>query len=245
MTDTTSTFSDVDAAAALRPGRRLIDAPTRAFHWLFALSFAGAWLTAESDRWRALHVSLGYAFGGLLLFRLLYGLAGPRPARLGLLWQRVSGGLGAWREALTRRPALGRLLSAGVGLSVLLLLALAAPLLLSGYAGWNDWGGQEHLLGEVHEFCANSALLLVMAHLALIAALSLQRGRNLARPMFTGRSTETGPDLVRANRGWLALLLVAAFAGFVGWRLTQDGDPRGAAASHEQGRSHHRHHHDD
>jgi len=31
-------------------GRLTIDAPMRAFHWLFALSFTGAWLTAESER---------------------------------------------------------------------------------------------------------------------------------------------------------------------------------------------------
>ena len=35
------------------------DAPVRVFHWLLVLSFAGAYLTAESERWRLLHVSLG------------------------------------------------------------------------------------------------------------------------------------------------------------------------------------------
>ncbi|MFP5400059.1 MAG: cytochrome b/b6 domain-containing protein, partial [Gammaproteobacteria bacterium] len=68
MPDTTTTVdtSDLARAAAPAPSRRVVDAPTRMFHWLFALSFAGAWLSAESEHWRALHVTLGYTLAGLL-----------------------------------------------------------------------------------------------------------------------------------------------------------------------------------
>ena len=57
------------------------DLPVRMFHWLTVLSFAGAWLTAESERWRLLHVTLGYTLAGLLVFRVLWGLIGTRHAR--------------------------------------------------------------------------------------------------------------------------------------------------------------------
>ncbi|MDL5034691.1 cytochrome b/b6 domain-containing protein [Pelomonas sp. APW6] len=208
--------------AAGRRGRLMIDAPTRAFHWLFALSFAGAWLTAESERWRDVHVTLGYAFGGLLLFRVVYGLFGPRQARLSMLWHRVSG-LGDWlRGALAGRTDLSRLTTLGMGLAMLLLIVLAAPLVLSGYAGHIDWLGQEDALEEVHEFFANTALALVMAHLALMALLSVMRRRNLAQPMVTGRAEGPGPDLVKANRAWLAAALVTAWIGFMAWQ-TQPG----------------------
>ena len=53
----------------------------RVFHWLMVLSFAGAWLTAESERWRLLHVTLGYTMAGLVAFRILWGLVGTRHAR--------------------------------------------------------------------------------------------------------------------------------------------------------------------
>jgi len=59
--------------AARKPGRRVTDAPTRMFHWLFALSFVGAYATADGESWRALHVTLGYTMVGLLVFRVLYG----------------------------------------------------------------------------------------------------------------------------------------------------------------------------
>lgn len=66
------------------PGSRKIlvwDAPVRVFHWLMVLSFAGAYLSAESERWQLLHVTLGYTMAGLVVFRILWGLIGTQHAR--------------------------------------------------------------------------------------------------------------------------------------------------------------------
>ena len=57
------------------------DAPTRLFHWLMVFSFAGAYITSEGERWRLVHVTLGYTMGGLLAFRMVWGLMGTRYAR--------------------------------------------------------------------------------------------------------------------------------------------------------------------
>ena len=75
---TPSTFDPPSVAAipSVVPSRLVTDAPTRMFHWLFALSFVGAYLTADGERWRLLHVTLGYTMAGLLGFRVLYGLLG-------------------------------------------------------------------------------------------------------------------------------------------------------------------------
>lgn len=53
------------------------DAPVRVFHWLMVFSFAGACLSAESERWRLLHVGLGYTMAGLVVFRILWGWQEP------------------------------------------------------------------------------------------------------------------------------------------------------------------------
>lgn len=227
-TTTTAPPSD-DRQPQKRPGRLMIDAPVRVFHGLFALSFAGAWLTAESERWRDVHMALGYAFGGLLVLRLVYGLLGPRQARLGSLVQRVAG-LGDWmRRARAGQLDLPRVASLGLAASVLLMLALAAPLVLAGHASDTGWLGLDDALEEVHEFLAQAELALVLAHLGLIACLSALRGRNLARPMLTGRAEGTGPDLVKANRAWLGGLVLLAYLGFVGWQLSQPAaDPTAA-----------------
>lgn len=220
-----NTLANPQAAGATSRGRLTIDAPMRAFHWLFALSFTGAWITAESERWRGVHETLGYAFGGLLAFRLVYGLIGPRQARLALLWRRASG----WGARLDATRA-GTLAMAS---AMLLLLAVAAPLVLSGYAGESDWLGLSDQLEELHEFFANTALTLVLAHLGLIALLSLLRRKNLAAPMLTGRTPGPGADVVKANRRWLALLVLVSCLGFVGWQLQQvdAGGDRGAVGA--------------
>lgn len=57
------------------------DLPTRWFHWLLALSFAGAWFTSESERYSDLHVMLGYTLLGLIAFRLVWGAVGTQHAR--------------------------------------------------------------------------------------------------------------------------------------------------------------------
>ena len=74
-----------DASATSSAGRSILvwDAPVRVFHWLMVLSFAGAWLSAESERLRLVHVSLGYTMAGLVVFRLVWGLIGTRHARFG------------------------------------------------------------------------------------------------------------------------------------------------------------------
>ncbi len=217
---TTSPMPAEPLAGSPAPTRRVVDAPTRMFHWLFALTFAGAYLTAESEHWRLLHATLGYTFAGLLGFRLLYGMVGPRHARLGLLWRRVAG-TGAWLRALvtTRTHSAVNWRQGGAlatGLAILTMLALVVPLALSGYATYNDWGGD--WLEEVHEFFANALLLLVALHLGLLATLSLLRGQNLARPMLTGRVPGKGPDLVAKNRAWLAALLLVAAVAFGVWQ---------------------------
>jgi hypothetical protein len=48
--------------------RRILvwDAPTRVFHWLMALSFCGAYLTTESERWRLINVGALVVTGAML-----------------------------------------------------------------------------------------------------------------------------------------------------------------------------------
>jgi len=214
-------------------GRRTLDAPTRMFHWLFALSFAGAYLTADGERWRLVHVTLGYTMAGLLAFRLVYGLLGPAPVRLGALWRKLAA-LPGWLRGLVQGQAFspahwrqGPVVA--MGAVVVLLLALVVPVTASGYATYNDWGGE--WLEEVHEFFGNFFLAGVLAHLALLAGLSALRRRNLAIPMITGRLEGRGPDLVRHNRTWLAALLLLAVVAFGAWQW-QDGPSAGAPAGH-------------
>jgi cytochrome b len=238
---TTPSFSSPETSAmpasmptqALRPAsRRVVDATTRMLHWLMALSFTGAYLTADGERWRLVHVTLGYTLAGLLVARVLWGLLGPRQARLSVL-QRKLQGLPAWLKSLpgvkslaTLQPAWRQGQNLMMALAVALILMLVIPLTLSGYAVWDEWGGE--WLEEVHEFFGNTMLVVVLAHIGLIALLSLLRRKNQALPMLTGRVAGSGPDLAKRNHGILAALLLACVLAFWTWQWREA--PQGAVA---------------
>ncbi|MFO1296120.1 MAG: cytochrome b/b6 domain-containing protein [Rubrivivax sp.] len=197
-------------AAAAR--RWVTDAPTRMFHALFAVSFALAWITGDSEQWRALHVTLGYTMAGLLAFRVVYGFVGPRPARWSSLARRLAGwpswlrtvtaGLRRGGTAVPWRQGQNLLMAAAMAALMLLL----APLALSGYATYAEWGGRigssaGEWLEEVHEAFANVMLALVLLHVGLIALMSIVRRQNQARPMLSGRVPGAGRTWCRHSGG--------------------------------------------
>lgn len=226
------------------PSRRTQDSATRMFHWLLALSFVGAYATAESERWRAMHVTLGYTLALLLVFRLIWGAVGPRHVRWSALGRRLQG-LGPWllswrtkavapangvKEAALAASAwsqVGIQLRQGaallLALGVLLLLVTIVPLVISGWMTYNEWGGE--WLGEVHEFFGNSLLMLALLHLVLIAALTAVRGKSQITPMLTGRTAGSGPDLVKSSYTWVAALLLVCV--LVLWVWQWDSAPKG------------------
>lgn len=213
------------------PGRLVTDAPMRMFHWLFALSFVGAYISADSEHWRLVHVVLGYTLAGLLVWRLVYGLIGPRPARLSALWRRVSGTRvwlqtfvsacragGSWSQVPWRQ---GQSLLMGLALVALLLAVI--PLTLTGYATFHEWGDVlgGDVFDELHEFFGDAYLMGVLVHLALLAWLSFTRRKNQALPMLTGRIPGPGPDLIPNERRWLAALVLVSVCAYWLWELVQ------------------------
>lgn len=167
--------------------------------------------------------------------RIVYGLVGPRPARLGALWRKLVG-WPAWLRSLFTPPTgpAGAHWRQGqqlvMALAVAMLLALALPTGLIGLATPLEWGAGlaaglgDEWLAELHGFFGNVLLAVVLAHLALIAGLSLLRRKNLALTMLTGRVEGCGPDLVRHNRAWLAALLLLAVLGWGAWQWQQSPD---------------------
>ena len=233
---TPSTFDPPSVAAipSVVPSRLVTDAPTRMFHWLFALSFVGAYLTADGERWRLLHVTLGYTMAGLL---------GPRTAGLGLLWRKLTGA-SAWLRSLPQANSLQDIpwrpgQNVLTALSILALLVMVVPLTLSGYATYHDWG--DFLGGDwvedVHEFFGEAVLVVALAHVAWIAILSVLRRKNQALPMLSGRIPGPGPNLVQKNRTWLAAMLLLAVLTFGAWEWQQS--PSGLLPGNTQSSRHH------
>ena len=222
----TSLPSSPPAGAHMQPprlqSRRVVDATTRMLHWLMALSFTGAYLTADGERWRLVHMSLGYTLAGLLTARVLWGLFGPRQARLAMLLRKLQG-LPGWLKSLPNAKSFATAQAAWrlgqnlmMALVVVLILGAVVPLTLSGYAVWAEWGGE--WLEDMHELFGNALLMMVLAHIGLIVLTSLLRRKNQALPMLTGRVPGSGPDLAKRNHGFLAALVLACVIGFWSWQ---------------------------
>lgn len=52
--------------------------PTRVFHWLFVFFILLAFISSEEDRWLNYHAIIGYSILILLIFRVIWGLIGPK-----------------------------------------------------------------------------------------------------------------------------------------------------------------------
>ncbi len=160
------------------------DVPVRVFHWLLAAAFAGALLTAESERLRVTHVRLGYAIAGLVLFRIVWGFAGSRYARFSSF---VTGPSAVWRylrAVPTARPE-HHVGHNPAGAAVILgLLSLALATGLTGWLGYEEIAGE--WVTEAHELAAYAMLALVGVHVAGVVLASLRHRENLVAAMVTG-----------------------------------------------------------
>lgn len=206
------------------------DIPTRVFHWLLAASFAGAFLTAESERWRDLHVMLGYGFAGLIAFRLVWGLIGTRYARFRAFLFSPREVMAYLRSLASRSPRhyLGH--NPAGSIAIFLLLGLGALTAVTGWMHFNDLGGE--WTEEVHEAAANGMLAVVAVHILGVLVSSLLHRENLVRAMFTGRkSGEPGQGIARAH-AWVAVLLLSALGAL--WVWYRVGDPALSSAGVEQ-----------
>jgi cytochrome b len=226
-------------AAESTPGKVLVwDAPVRVFHWLMVLSFAGAWATAESERWRQVHVTLGYTMAGLVVFRVLWGLVGTRHARFSSFVRGPAAAARYLRTALTGRPEHHAGHNPAGALAIVALLALAVAVSATGWAHYNELGG--HWLEEVHEAAANVMLAIVGVHLAGVLLGSWLHRENLVRTMITGRKAASAQDAVRSAWRSVAAIMLVAVLGF--WAMQWQAAP-GSGSPPQQLTG--RHHHDD
>jgi cytochrome b len=209
------------------------DMPTRVFHWLLALTFAGAFLTGDSERWRDIHLLLGYSFAALIAFRVVWGLVGTRYARFRSFLFRPREVLAYARSLLTRSPRhyLGH--NPLGGIVIFLLLGLGLVTAASGWAYYSELGGE--WLEEVHEAGAFAMLGLVGMHIAGVVVASLLYRENLVRAMITGRKMAEDDQGIRRSHAWLGLLLLVSVAAFSVWyTVTQPGTPLEQTARMEQ-----------
>ena len=206
------------------------DAPIRVFHWLMVLSFAGAYLTAESERWRLVHVTLGYTMAGLVAFRIVWGLVGTRHARFASFVRGPRVIAAYLRGMVQGQPKRHVGHNPAGAIAIVGLLCLALVVTAAGWANYNEFGGE--WLKELHEGAANAMLAVVGVHVAGVLVGSWMHRDNLIAAMVTGRKAGRPEDAVRFAWRSVAVLMLVAVMGFwyFQWQAAPVSSPAAGAS---------------
>lgn len=217
------------------------DLPTRIFHWLLVLTFAGAFITSDDNRYLYAHVYCGYGLLGLLVFRFIWGVVGTRYARFRAFaydWPSVH----AYMKGLLTGSAARHVGHNPIGgWAIFLMLALG---LLVSVTGLLVLGGEEahgplrHIISydvgnaskDLHELFAWSMLALVIVHVSGVIVESAVHKENLIWAMLTGyKNADAGQPGVSSHGligvAMLALALISAGVYFRGYLLESAEKP--------------------
>lgn len=187
------------------------DLPTRIFHWLFSglflLSFVIAQTVDDESVIFSYHMLSGLMLGGLVVWRILWGLVGSKHARfsgfnlnpvhlkdyfLGIL----SGSKKRW---LGHNPA--------SSWAAVTMFALALGLAITGYLMST---GNKETFEDIHEFMANTFIVVVVLHVAGIILHSLRHQDAIALSMVDGKKeAPAGSASIRSSRPFAAVMLLA------------------------------------
>ena len=187
------------------------DFPVRVFHWLLVISFAGAWLTAESEAQQMIHYAFGYSACALILFRVVWGIFGTRYARFSHfikgpteIMQHIKSLVSGKQhpDEVGHNPA-----------GALVMISLMILILLIGLTGY--WSVKEYmgdLMSGAHEVISNMALVFVVIHIAAAFIMSFIQKENLVKSMFTGKKQGTTEQAIRYKMYFVGLVLAIAWA---------------------------------
>ena len=185
------------------------DLPVRVFHWLLVISFAGAWLTSESEAQQMLHYAFGYSACALVLFRIVWGLAGTRYARFTQFVKGPNSTLQHIKSLLTGKDHIGPGHNPAGAIAMILLMVFILLIGITGYWSVKDFLGD--LMSEAHELMSNLTIVIIAIHVLAAIIMSLMQKENLIRSMVTGKKQGTSDQAIR-----YPMYLIGIFLG-LGW----------------------------
>lgn len=217
------------------------DAPTRVFHWLFALSFTIGMITEGDSRYLDVHVYAGYLFLGLLIFRLVWGFIGSYYSRFSSFsysWENVVVYLKGLLQDKKERYIGHNPAGSWAIFSLLLisfLIAITGLIVFAGEEGHGLLVGMVPfeigvLSHGVHKVLAWSMLVLVSIHIFGVIVESSVHKENLLIAMINGykkTSRITRQVKFRTSLGVSILVIAAIFTcySFQGYVEATDSKP--------------------
>lgn len=182
-----SAVDDASAVSGTTQSRtvKVWDPLVRLFHWSLVGLFAFSYLTG--DEWKAAHIYSGYAIAGLVAFRVVWGLLGPRHARFSDFIYHPLTVLKFLADTVAMRAKRYIGHNPAGGMMVVALLVVISAIAATGYMMTTDafWGVE--WVEEAHEAGVNIAIGLIVLHILGVVLASVEHRENLARAMITGR----------------------------------------------------------
>ena len=211
---------------------RIWDLPTRLFHIAFALCVIGAIVTVKmGGLWMDWHVRLGIASLALLVFRLIWGLIGPRYVRFS---QFVASPASALRYLRTMREAT-RPTHRYAGHNPLGSWAVIAMLLIIGFQAVTGLFANDDIMTQgplaqfvsestsglmtgLHEFNEPFVYGIITLHLLALVFYTI-RGQRLVPPMIHGDvpAKELSPGTLGARDNSSVRIRAALLAVLLAW----------------------------
>lgn len=176
------------------------DPVTRLWHWVLVVSISVGWsfgrfMSFDTVQW---HFYIGYLVLGLMLFRILWGFAGPAPVRLRALLPGPRALFHYLRNVGKRKPSgtAGHNPLGSISV-ILMLLAISAQAITGLFIQSDDffeYGPLNNYVSEAvvnrltwwHHLNADFILILVVLHVAAILFYLLWKRENLVKPMING-----------------------------------------------------------
>ncbi len=170
--------------------------PTRIFHWTLVIGMVAAYIVSEEEELLHLHSSFGYVVGILLIFRIIWGFAGPKYSRFSdfpIGFTALKSFLTDMKKSKSHSPGhnpAASLVMLGIILLGLAIVVSGSLLLASkgqGFFSSVSIGLSSHTLKEIHEISVNLVIALVILHLLgnLVDFISNRKAGTL-QSMFTG-----------------------------------------------------------
>jgi cytochrome b len=196
-----------DAAATPAAERVPVwDPLVRIGHWLLLAAVATGLITRGEPE--SLHQAAGYVVGGYVVFRLVWGIVGPKRARFETFLRSPLAGLRYLADLVTGKAERHVGHSPAGGLMVVALLVALSGVTATGLAMENHVpvpaviaglapveageegeaeDEEEGPWGEIHEAFANLVLGLAVLHVLGVAVASVAHRESLVRAMIDGR----------------------------------------------------------
>ncbi len=206
------------------------DLPLRIFHWSFAFTILASWYTAEKkEDYIELHIQLGFVALALLIFRILWGIVGPKHARFSQFIpspKTLSTYLSAPKNNITTpgHNPLGALM-------VILMIVLVSTQAISGlfinddiFSSGPYYGSLsnelEKLMSFLHHNTFDFMIAAIVLHVSAITYYWRVKKDNLITPMITGKKSSKqvkATDAIPHSKLILAGVLALCCVGFVYW----------------------------